>query len=169
LSRNHDFLHWQREGEILVFLEALFREKPFRKVPRVAYESGHRLSVETDGVRLSALNFEKKRLHGIVEDPKAGDFLLDFQNGDILRQIAARRCRPFCPTFSQENSTARRSQSHRGYLFHNPVMEECTTMRPEWPTAAQILPSHQSCVIRHKGRLRIWGTLTMPLQCLLTD
>jgi len=28
--------------------------------------------VETDGVRLSALDFEKKRLHQIVEDSKAG-------------------------------------------------------------------------------------------------
>jgi len=29
--------------------------------------------VETDGVRLSALDFDKKRLHEIVEDPKAGN------------------------------------------------------------------------------------------------
>src|ERR1039457_1220400 len=44
LSRDHDLLHWQREGETLVFLEALLRQKPLRKVPRIAYEPGHRLS-----------------------------------------------------------------------------------------------------------------------------
>ena len=44
LSRDHDLLHWQREGETLVFLEALLRQKPLRKVSRVAYEPGHRMS-----------------------------------------------------------------------------------------------------------------------------
>src|ERR1035441_4554692 len=44
LSRNHDLLHWPREGEALLFLEALLRQEPFGKIPRVAYESRHRLS-----------------------------------------------------------------------------------------------------------------------------
>ena len=40
--------------------------------------------VETDGVRLSALDFEKKRLHQIVEDSKAGQ-------DQVLCALASRR------------------------------------------------------------------------------
>src|ERR1039457_2435841 len=37
-------LHWQGEGEPLLFLEALLRQESLRKIPRVAYESRYRLS-----------------------------------------------------------------------------------------------------------------------------
>jgi hypothetical protein len=72
LSRNHDLLHWPRESQALLLLEALLRQEPFRKIPRVAYESGHRLSGRDGWGAAEALDFEKKRLHEIVEDSKAG-------------------------------------------------------------------------------------------------
>jgi len=34
---------------------------------------------------------------------------------------------------------------------------------------ASARPIRLASVIRHKARLRSWGTLTMPLQCLLND
>src|SRR5580704_8243318 len=42
LSRDHDLLHWPREGEALVFLEALLRQKPLRKIPRIPHQPGYR-------------------------------------------------------------------------------------------------------------------------------
>ena len=44
LSWDHDLLHWPRESQALVFLEALLRQEPFRKIPRVAHKPRHRLS-----------------------------------------------------------------------------------------------------------------------------
>src|SRR5271165_3329019 len=50
LSGDHYLLHREREGETLVFLEALLRQKPLRTVSWLAYEPGHRLSCR-DGWR----------------------------------------------------------------------------------------------------------------------
>src|SRR5271165_875294 len=84
LPRNHDLLHWQREGETLVFLEALLRQKPLRKVPRVAYEPGHRVSCR-DGWGAA----ERARFREEAPAPDRGG--LEGRQDQVLRALAGGR------------------------------------------------------------------------------
>jgi hypothetical protein len=63
----------KREGQTLLFLEALLRQKPLGKVSwRALVNPDTGCPIETEGVRLSVLDFDKKRLHEIVGDQKGG-------------------------------------------------------------------------------------------------
>ena len=63
---------WPGESEAGVLLEALLRQGRSGKYLGSLTNPDTGCPIETDGVRLSALDFEKKRLHEIVEDSKAG-------------------------------------------------------------------------------------------------
>src|SRR5208283_1531509 len=84
LSRNHDLLHWQREGETLVFLEALLRQKPLRKIPRIPHQPGYWLSCR-DGWGSS----ERARLREEAPAPDRGG--LEGRQDQVLRALAGGR------------------------------------------------------------------------------
>src|ERR1039457_584461 len=72
LSRDHDLLHWQREGEALVFLEALLRQKPLRKIPRIPHQPGYRLSCGDGWGAAERARFREEAPAPDREDSKAG-------------------------------------------------------------------------------------------------
>src|SRR5208283_899084 len=84
LSPNHDLLHWPRESEALVFLEALLRQKPLRTVSWLAYEPGHRLSCR-DGWGAA----ERARFREEAPAPDRGG--LEGRQDQVLRTLAGGR------------------------------------------------------------------------------
>src|ERR1019366_6813624 len=84
LSRDNDLLHWQREGETLVFLEALLRQKPLRKIPWITDQPGYRLS-SGDGWGAA----ERARLREEAPAPDRGR--LEGREDQVLRALAGGR------------------------------------------------------------------------------
>src|ERR1022692_4298952 len=84
MSRNHNLLHRPRESQALLFLEALLWQKPVRKVPRVAYEPGHRLSCR-DGWGAA----ERARFREEAPAPDRGG--LEGREDQVLRALAGGR------------------------------------------------------------------------------
>src|SRR5664279_959270 len=84
LSRNHDLLHWPRESEALVFLEALLRQKPLRTVSWLAYEPGHRLSRRDGWGAAERVRFRE-------EAPAPDRRGLEGREDQVLRALAGRR------------------------------------------------------------------------------
>src|SRR5208337_3681979 len=84
LSRNDDLLHWPRESQALVFLEALLRQEPLRTVSWLAYELGYRMSCG-DGWGAA----ERTRFREKAPAPDRGG--LEGRQDQVLRTLAGGR------------------------------------------------------------------------------